>query len=74
MPLLIVAAIWYLFITSILMIIQSRLEKHFGKGFEARSIVAEDDGDQLDGPVAVSETKKDRIVRGNDVKMIGLNA
>lgn len=73
-PLLLVACIWYLFITSILMIIQSRLEKHFGKGFEARSIVAEDDGDQLDGPVAVSETKKDRIVRGNDVKMIGLNA
>lgn len=73
-PLLLVACIWYLLITSILMVIQSRLEKHFGKGFEARSIVAEDDGDQLDGPVAVSETKKDRIVRGNDVKMIGLNA
>lgn len=73
-PLLLVACIWYLFITSILMIIQSRLEKHFGKGFEARSIVAEDDGDKLDGPVAVSETKKDRIARGNNVKMIGLNA
>lgn len=74
-PLLLVACIWYLFITSILMVIQSRLEKHFGKGFEARSIVAEDNGDQqLDGPVAVSETKKDRIARGNNVKMIGLNA
>ena len=74
-PLLLVACIWYLLITSILMVIQSRLEKHFGKGFEARSIVAEDNGDQqLDGPVAVSETKKDRITRGNNVKMIGLNA
>lgn len=74
-PLLLVACIWYLFITSILMVIQSRLEKHFGKGFEARSIVAEDNGDQqLDGPVAVSETKKDRIARGNNVKIIGLNA
>ena len=74
-PLLLVACIWYLLITSILMVIQSRLEKHFGTGFEARSIVAEDNGDQqLDGPVAVSETKKDRIARGNNVKMIGLNA
>ena len=74
-PLLLVACIWYLLITSILMVIQSRLEKHFGKGFEARSIVAEDNGDQqLDGPVAVSETKKDRIARGNNVKIIGLNA
>ena len=74
-PLLLVACIWYLLITSILMVIQSRLEKHFGKGFEARSIVAEDNGDQqLDGPVAVSETKKARIARGNNVKMIGLNA
>ena len=35
-PLLIVACIWYLVITSILMVIQSRLEKHFGKGFDAR--------------------------------------
>ncbi|MFR0618829.1 amino acid ABC transporter permease [Bifidobacterium thermophilum] len=73
-PLLLVACIWYLLITSILMIAQSRLEKHFGKGFEARSIVAEDTGDKLDGPLAVSETKKDRITRGNNVKMIGLNA
>lgn len=33
-PLLIVAAIWYLSITSILMVGQSRLEAHFGKGFD----------------------------------------
>lgn len=35
-PLLIVACFWYLLITSILMVVQSRLEKHFGKGFDAR--------------------------------------
>lgn len=33
-PLLIVAAIWYLTITSILMVGQARLEAHFGKGFD----------------------------------------
>ena len=35
-PLLIAAAIWYLVITSLLMVIQSMIEKHFGKGFERR--------------------------------------
>jgi len=39
-PLLIVACIWYLVITSILMVLQSRLEKHFGKGFDARPAAA----------------------------------
>ena len=38
-PLLLVASIWYLVITSVLMVLQSMLEKHFGKGFEARDIV-----------------------------------
>lgn len=33
-PLLIVAAIWYLFITSVLMVFQSRLERYYGKGFD----------------------------------------
>ncbi|MFV0428128.1 MAG: amino acid ABC transporter permease [Arachnia sp.] len=33
-PLLIVAATWYLTITSILMVGQARLEAHFGKGFD----------------------------------------
>jgi polar amino acid transport system permease protein len=33
MPLLVVACIWYLFITSILTLIQARLEAYFGKGF-----------------------------------------
>ena len=36
MPLLIAAAIWYLVITSLLMWIQSIIEKHFAKGFERR--------------------------------------
>lgn len=35
-PLLIAAAVWYLVITSILMVIQSHIEKHFGKGFDRR--------------------------------------
>ena len=34
-PLLLVACFWYLLITSILMVVQSRLEAHFGKGFNA---------------------------------------
>lgn len=34
-PLLLVACFWYLLITSILMVVQSRLEAHFGKGFDA---------------------------------------
>jgi polar amino acid transport system permease protein len=39
-PLLLVACIWYLAITTILMVLQSRLEKHFGKGFEQRQLGA----------------------------------
>ncbi len=33
-PLLLVAAIWYLAITSILMVGQSRIEAYYGKGFD----------------------------------------
>lgn len=36
-PLLIVAAIWYLVITSILMVGQHRLETYYGKGFDGAS-------------------------------------
>lgn len=36
-PLLIAAAIWYLIVTSILMRIQSHIERHFGKGFNSTS-------------------------------------
>ncbi|WP_022867737.1 amino acid ABC transporter permease [Schaalia vaccimaxillae] len=35
-PLLVAAALWYLLITSLLMWIQSHIERHFGKGFERR--------------------------------------
>lgn len=35
-PLLIVAASWYLLITSLLMVVQARIETHFGKGFDPR--------------------------------------
>lgn len=38
-PLLTVAMIWYLFLTSIAMIGQSRLEKRFGRGFSRRSSI-----------------------------------
>ena len=36
-PLLIVAALWYLAITSVLMVGQHHLEKYFGRGFDART-------------------------------------
>jgi polar amino acid transport system permease protein len=36
-PLLIVAALWYLAITSVLMVGQHYLEKHFGRGFDDRT-------------------------------------
>ena len=35
-PLLIVAALWYLLVTSILMIIQYFIERHYGRGFDER--------------------------------------
>lgn len=35
-PLLIAAALWYLFITTILMWIQAHIERYFGKGFDRR--------------------------------------
>lgn len=37
-PLLTVAMIWYLFLTSLAMLGQSRLERRFGRGFSRRSI------------------------------------
>ena len=36
-PLLIVAALWYLAITSVLMVGQHHLERYFGRGFDART-------------------------------------
>ena len=36
-PLLIVAALWYLAITSVLMVGQYYLERYFGRGFDVRT-------------------------------------
>jgi len=43
-PVLVAAVIWYLIICSILMIIQSRLEAHFGRGFGSKAPSARDQG------------------------------
>ena len=60
-PLLIAAAIWYLVITSLLMVIQSMIEKHFGKGFERRDNAgahASTDEDSSDGDDTKTSTLK----------------
>lgn len=60
-PLLIAAAIWYLVITSLLMVIQSMIEKHFGKGFERRDNAgahASTDEDSSDGDDKKTSTLK----------------
>lgn len=75
-PLLIVASIWYLVITSVLMIVQSMLEKHFGKGFEARDIVrhaklnvhSQSKGDQI------LQQERDGVHNRNTATMLGYNA
>lgn len=41
-PLLITAAIWYLFITSILMWVQAHIERYFGRGFDRRETASAD--------------------------------
>lgn len=60
-PLLIAAAIWYLVITSLLMVIQSMIEKYFGKGFERRDNAgahASTDEDSSDGDDKKTSTLK----------------
>ena len=71
-PLLIVACIWYLLITSILMVIQSRLEKHFGKGFDARPAGAR--GKQPPLPGKTEGEPKDNVDKLNDATFSGLTA
>lgn len=71
-PLLIVASLWYLFITSILMIIQSQLEKHFGKGFEARPIGTK--GKQPPLPGKTDGEPKNLVDKENATAFVGLNA
>lgn len=70
--LLIVACIWYLVITSILMIIQSRLEKHFGKGFDARPAGAR--GKQTPLPGKTEGEPQDDINKQNEATFAGMNA
>ena len=71
-PLLIVACIWYLLITSIMMVIQSRLEAHFGKGFDARP--AGPKGQQTPLPGKTDGEPKDDVSKINQATFTGLNA
>lgn len=75
-PLLLVASIWYLIITSILMVFQYMLEKHFAKGFEARDIVKHaqlnTDSDQR-GDQSL-DAKRKNVKGRNDAAMLGFNA
>ena len=71
-PLLIVACIWYLVITSILMVIQSRLEKHFGKGFDARPIGAR--GKRAPLPGKTAGEPKDDVNKHNEAVFTGMTA
>ncbi|RSX54844.1 ABC transporter permease [Bifidobacterium dolichotidis] len=70
-PLLIVAALWYLLITSIMMVIQSKIEKHFGKGYEARPV-----GSKVKTPLPgkVDGELKDDVAKTNEAMFAGLNA
>lgn len=49
-PLLIVAAIWYLFITAILSVAQYYLEKRYGRGFSPLSTIRTDNVEPLPAP------------------------
>lgn len=75
-PLLLVASIWYLVITSILMVLQSMLEKHFGKGFEARDIVkhAQLDTDKGQRGDQSLHAQQKNVKGRNDATMLGFNA
>ncbi|WP_296156335.1 amino acid ABC transporter permease [uncultured Gardnerella sp.] len=75
-PLLIVASVWYLVITSVLMVLQSMLEKHFGKGFEARDIVKHtqlyaNTDQRTDKSLKVQQKN---VQKRNDATMLGFNA
>ena len=75
-PLLIVASVWYLVITSVLMVLQSMLEKHFGKCFEARDIVKHtqlyaNTDQRTDESLKVQQKN---VQKRNDATMLGFNA
>ena len=71
-PLLLVACFWYLLITSILMVVQSRLEAHFGKGFDARPVGTK--GKQTPLPGKTDGEPKDDVDKLNQTTFVGLNA
>ncbi|PZP00079.1 MAG: amino acid ABC transporter permease, partial [Gardnerella vaginalis] len=73
---LIVASVWYLIITSILMVFQAMLEKHFGKGFEAKDIV---NNAQINSNAAkrgdnAIKANSDAVKGRNNATMLGFNA
>ena len=67
-----VACFWYLLITSILMVVQSRLEAHFGKGFDARPVGTK--GKQTPLPGKTDGEPKDDVDKLNQTTFVGLNA
>jgi polar amino acid transport system permease protein len=71
-PLLLVACVWYLLITSILMVGQAYLERHFGKGFDQRRVWPPKDAVPLPGKTE-GEVKND-VSKGNQATFVGLNA
>ena len=75
-PLLIVACIWYLLITSIMMVLQSQLEKHFGKGFNARPVGVKGKQPPYEPawPGKSDGEPKDDVSKINQAAFTGLNA
>ena len=75
-PLLLVACFWYLLITSILMVVQSRLEAHFGKGFNARPVGTKGKQPPYDPPYPGKSDgePKDVVNKINQTTFAGLNA
>ncbi|MDO4913037.1 MAG: amino acid ABC transporter permease [Bifidobacteriaceae bacterium] len=72
-PLLLVASFWYLLITTILMIIQSQLERYFGKGFESQPLSSKIDTDRTSID-SYNVKEQSEINKKNDARLLGLNA
>lgn len=68
-PLLLVAGIWYLVITSILMVVQARIEKYFGRGFTKEQNVESGEGS---GAGAAPQSSADQG-KVEEAKFLGLN-
>lgn len=71
-PLLIVASIWYLIITTVLMVVQARIEKHYGKGFDSRPLA--DSMASKEDHYSANAMDKRKVDKLNQVVMSGLNA